>query len=671
MGLLQWIGLQPKQFRYTLITGTKEWVLPQAPIGWEESLIKWGRSDIYYGMIRTFTVPLQFVEDGAWILRTQFYTYGQRALTQIRIEELNPANWGYEIQYIGDIDYSTYNDGLNTVDCTIMEGGLSASIKAYENVKYEIDIDVPEAVDIVITPLRLREKAAFIILPDTDPTTQSFPGLTFQDQASEIQSTANSVQSVDFLSAPAPDFATSDHWFYRAAIDTDVIISGNIKGRIVTDPGSPNRNYRINLVNQDGTVLATFVEYTLAGFHDIPFDVDFSHTANLNATDRLFLYYATPTAVPDNSGFYIDQGQMNASYYTISPETPCKVLRPLYVFEQLIKKINGDVAYPCSSALLTAWASITMTSGDAIRQLDNPKIKITFKDFFQSINSVLNAGFAIQNGVATLEAKAYFFQKTLQAAKTSGLQDFSLEPAEAFMYSSIQVGYPDKSYNQVNGRNEVNSIQFWALPITRFQRELNLVSVVRADPYGIEDLRISMTGRDTTDNEADNDPFFIKINENTLKPDVSYTSISGNVEAGVTLYNWEITPKRNLLRHGDFLHSILDKYNGATINFTSALKNADLDVVANGSRVIEKANIFIDILDAPIFLPYIMTVQTKLPRNMMALVNGFPTGYITVPYRDYDYSGFIMDVSVDVSRNTPRELKLLLTPDILLRNLIH
>ena len=70
------MDIQPHDFRFTLYTEGKEWVLPQAPEGWEESTLQWARSSEYFGMIRTFSVPLKFVLDGAWLLRRVMYREG-------------------------------------------------------------------------------------------------------------------------------------------------------------------------------------------------------------------------------------------------------------------------------------------------------------------------------------------------------------------------------------------------------------------------------------------------------------------------------------------------------------------------------------------------------------------------------------------------------------------
>src|SRR3546814_705850 len=132
-----------------------------------------------------------------------------------------------------------------------------------------------------------------------------------------------------------------------------------------------------------------------------------------------------------------------------------------------------------------------------------------------------------------------------------------------------------------------------------------------------------------------------------------------------------ITPKRNLLRHVKFLRSMLDKLDKNVILFRSAKKNSDLKTTLNGVTVWEGGDIQIASLGDKMFLPYIATITAALPRNMQELINDFPTGYVEFEYRNNFYRGFVLEASADVSRNSPRTFKLLLTPDNNLSALIH
>lgn len=665
------LGLQPKQFRYSLVYLQKTYILPNAPIGWEENIIRWSRSEFYFGMIRSFSVPLKFVLDGAWILRTGFYTYGIRGNALLTIEELNLSDWSYEVIYTGDIDFSTFNDALTEVTVTAMEGGISANVKAYENVKYTIPLNVPEAVDIQLTGLKLLESGLFLFTPAI-----SYP-ITLNNQVlfdlqliqNETQSLTTNVQQVDWESLgvppPTPNLTANDGWFYRSNNTGTVNIKGFVTGQ----------NFMIYIRDETYAILET-----IGGSVDgSDFNITFDHDIPVTPGQRLFL---TGTTFTVGGGPQITDGEFTASYTTVAPDSMCKALRPKYLFEQLLVRMNQGVPVSVQSFLLDEWEQLCITSGIAIRELENPYIITSFRDFFISINSVLNAGFGIESGKAVLEKKAYWFKSTLQAADVGENKEFNLEVYEPYLASSVKIGYPDQQFSTIiNGRDEVNSTQVYSLPITRVQKELDLLSIYRADAYGIEDLRITRQDGETTNNNNDNDVFFVKIKadpENIsgdpyYRPERSegYLSLSG-VLAAETYYNWDISPHRNLLRHGDFLHSILDKFDGAFINFESALKNSSMNVVGlNGQRTIEDQNLSIGTLPDKIFLPYLITIITKLPKNAMNLVDNFPTGYIRSQFLDNNQDGFIIDFSVDVSKNRQRELKLLLTPYNQLENLIH
>jgi hypothetical protein len=665
---MSWLGdiftAQPKQFRYTLVTDSDTYVLPNAPIGWEENIIRWSRSEFYYGMIRSFSVPLQFVLDGAWILRTGFYTFGLRSYAQLQIEELNLSTWAYEVIYTGEIDFSTFSDKLTDVTVTAMEGGISAKIKAYENVKYTIPIDVADAIDIELTPLKLRENATFIF-----PEKQGgFTGTSLNRVLLPVDLIINEVQGLEFssksveyesLGVPLPDMTENPNWFFKALSDGNINISGNLIGG----------NLGIQIINQDGVILEVLSVDT--GDFDIAYDVDIPVVTG----DRLFFI-----GIEYLGAKFISEGEFLSTYLTETPATFCKALRPIYVFQQLLNKMNGNDPVSIQSFLLQEWEQLTITSGQAIRRQGNPVLILSFRDFFTSINAVLNVGFGIIQGKAVLEKKSFWFQSTLKAADVGENKEFNLELYEPYIYNSIKVGYPDPKFSTiVDNNDEVNSTQFWSDPIIRVQKELDLTSIIRADCYGIEDTRITPLGSPNTNN--DNDAFFIKIKADPesisgdpyYRPERSegYVSLSG-VLAAETFYNWDISPKRNLLRHGDFLRSMLYNYDQFFINFESALKNSKMSVVGlDGVRVTENVSISIGNLPDIIFIPYLITIVTKLPKNAMALVDNYPTGYIRSTFNDSTQYGFMIDVSVDVSKNRQRELKLLLTPFNQLGNLIR
>ena len=117
---------------------TAEEPLLTAPDGWDEQMVKWVRNKKYYGLFRSFTIPLKFVKDGAFKLRKDFYTYGLDAVATLTVNRLDPINDVYYVAYSGTFDFSTFKDNETYVEINLVDGGLAKIIKDNEAVEYEV-----------------------------------------------------------------------------------------------------------------------------------------------------------------------------------------------------------------------------------------------------------------------------------------------------------------------------------------------------------------------------------------------------------------------------------------------------------------------------------------------------------------------------------------------------
>lgn len=657
--------IQPDDFQYILTFEGKDYVLPNAPEGWEETLISWARSESYTGLVRTFTVPLKLLLDGAWLARQEFYKEGIEGKMTIKVNKLNRSTWKYENLFTGDLDFSNFDDKPEFVEINAMEAGIGSRIKAYEGVKYTLPLDVADAINIQLPGIKLLESAVLIPIPGAPyPTiTGRQVSIPLQIISNETKSTVASIQEVEYsdLGAPPPVLSASNKWFYQATVNGNIRLHGFFAGS--------------NMFLYFRNASAVSVHDVGGSLNGDDFNIPFDFTLSVVAGQKIFL---TGTCFSIGGAPLVFDGELNASYTTVSPPTMCKALRPKYVFQELVKKMNGGASHAIQSFLLDNWNRLAITSAEAIRQIPNPKLKTTFKEYFTSINAVTNAGLGIENSKVVLEDKSYFY-KNIQATNVGVVKDFSLSPYTPAFYSSIKVGYPDQNYDEVNGRQEVNSEQIYSTPITRVQRELDLMSVYRADPYGIEFLRINLEGKDSTDSDSDNDVFFIYIKSAPEtgqtyyrpEPASAFANVSGTT-AGETIYNLRISPKRNLFRHGNYLRAMLDKLGSYFINFESAKKNVELvSTDLGGLRIAENQNVSIATLGNPLFLPYLATIATDVPRNLQGFLDAFPSGYIGFTFEDKEYKGFIHEASINNAKGSEREFKLLLTPGNDLSTLIR
>ncbi|MCF0219316.1 MAG: hypothetical protein HUK14_05995 [Muribaculaceae bacterium] len=94
----------------------------------------------------------------------------------------------------------------------------------------------------------------------------------------------------------------------------------------------------------------------------------------------------------------------------------------------------------------------------------------------------------------------------------------------ASIYSTVEIGYDKKEYDNINGRDEFNFSNTYSTGCSVSTKKLSLISKYRADCYGIE-FAAQKRDADTTDSTSDNDVFFahVIVAGRDFKPDRTMT----------------------------------------------------------------------------------------------------------------------------------------------------
>lgn len=671
--------LQPNDLRFSLFIDGELYYLDQSPNDWEETEISYEKSTTYSGLVRSFSFPLEFVLRGAKLIRKKLYTNGIEGVAMFRAELLNRSKWEYELFYEGDLDLSTAHDVLNGLEVNIMEGGLSAKIKAYEGVKYEIPLDDPEVITIRLPGIDKTEKATLIPYRQggLGGTAGYFPAIEIITNSMRIGGTAQASSGVPLNGSPGEiPSGGSGAWFFSSRLNADLYGTFSMSGSYKQ---AGDGSYIIIIMNSEGVEKHRFFDTvddpdeSIFTINPLPFIFP------VVEGEVLYLRIFYSGSYDPSIVFNIDSSLLELNIDVVTQPSLCKALKPKVLMDRLIEKMNGIPVSSVSQLLGNEWDNLVVTCGDGIRELPEAKIKSSFTDFFTSINSVLCAGFALYNNVPTLESKDFFFDESDEINDLGEIVDFENDPADNYLYNSIKIGYPNKDYEQINGREEYNSEQIYSTPVTRVTKELNLLSVYRADQYGIESVRLERDelNENNTDKSADNDTFFIVINKEPgvdgiydIYGDENYLVVEGISNRNKS-YNLSISPKKNLLRHSKFLKSFLFGVNGE-ITFASATKNSDLVTEdLEGNVVDEGANVPISSLGTPYFLPFLASVNTDLPINIKDLIESNSNGVLRFTYLNKQFTGFIVAASIDLAKNSEREFKLLLSPSNNLLNLVH
>ena len=181
---------------------------------------------------------------------------------------------------------------------------------------------------------------------------------------------------------------------------------------------------------------------------------------------------------------------------------------------------------------------------------------------------------------------------------------------------------------------------------------LDLQSPYRGDDYGIELSRksdyASTAGEDT---RYDNEVFIIQgqrpsVSIYTAQGYDTFTDIEG-VYSPSTRLNLDISPKRNLLRHGNQL-SIPAFISNSDVQFMQSQFENNLSTTKSGDpAVAEREDISYSDLEEPLYYPELYNFTAKLTMEIILQLFSDPHGYVTFEYLGVKYSGFILEVSTE------------------------
>lgn len=658
--------------------------LQNSPQGWKETAIKFARNNNKPGMFRSFTIPLKFFRDGAKILKSIYYNFRIQAAINLVMLKKNINTDEYDSYYYGSPDLTTFNDNQYGVSVNVMERGLPELIKANENTTYEIPIDVPEAVTINWDGVELFSRPNILIPqsiePDIDGTGYRFT-MHLQEYVivGSVLSSSETIypsllfnDSTDYrdLNSLDPNIHLPEDWMFRAT--ENVSITGfNVK-------------IEFNIFNSNTSELFFYVynEVTLTS-RTIPLgsDTGFGPGAitvtnasfSLNANEKVWLifHWGPPVTGVRQAIIGISLNDpdahwdMNFSYNYRKDPTQVKALRGQYVFDQLIQKITTQ-KYTSSSSLLEQYSDYVMTCGDAIRGLPGAKIKTTLNEFQKSFNVFTAGEFGISTSgpqVAMFEDESFFWNNTY-------LEDFgevnnaSFSTYNELIFNTIEIGWPNQNYEDVNGRNEFNNTFEWGTPITRIAKKIDLTSIYRADSIGAEILRINLENKTTTDSDSDNDTFIINIESTPVAGAYNLNRPSGIIITGVlspdTVFNILLSPGRCLRKHSAKIRAVMLSLETEYLTFQSTPKNQELKTVEGSVTIDEDANIRISSLPIlPYYQPVVITVDCNVLPSLKDIIELNPYGKVPFIYSGKRYYGYILECGQEPALNAPQNFKLL------------
>jgi hypothetical protein len=655
--------------------------LQYSPSGWKALSISNKRNLTYFALDRSFTSAMDFVEDGGKIIKHVFYNYGFEKNIQFIVARqvlfIDATQYGYEYElfYQGEVDLSTFSHDGPKATVSIMEGGILKYIKAFQNAKYNIDIDVPEAVTIKMDGIKLSNDSNYSTIDDGQglaPAIPSFPGLQYSVLWLTVQFISNSganinadQRSTDILTESRSignynDSGHPDNWFYQANDAITVRIKFTVTMKQLN-----GKSLELYIKNSNGTrtSLHTITNPSILGGVFQQTDVvNVDVTMNLAAGEKLYLLsqlYRNPLDNVGASGYYYET-TITVSLASRYRSTYIKGLPPEYVFKKILEQMTSG-AFTGMSSMLANNSNFVITCGDAIRGLAGAKIKTSLAEFFQSINcNVDDIGMGAVAGVLRLELKTFFVDYTdpIFLGEVSRMKP---KVAGDYCFNTIKVGPQSQNYDAalgaVNGKLEFNNTFNYTTPVTRKTKDLDLSSPYRTDSLGIEFTRINLDGKTTTDNSSDNDVFIIHTEKVAItepgqgavyRLNRDLNPFATGVLDTSSVFNLYLSPGQCFKRNGRFIHSCFYQQEAQKLVFQTTDKNEDLTFTMPGGIVIKDAeDVEISRLLDPLFRPVSLEIEVPSPVDLFEILDRNPVKAFSWTFEGVLYMGIPVDASCE------------------------
>lgn len=644
--------------------------ISQNPDGWKQIQTRFGTSFKYWSMLRSFTVPLKFVNDGANIIRWfNRHKGGFEAELYVKIMRWNRDTGIHELEYRGRLDFKKYHDMPigGGVEIYSIEGGIYTLFNSNEAQPYEIPCNEtnPAAIKVLFDGMDFKETSKYQGIDSSSDNYQFVIPITFVSREGDSFGVVTGDQQlVEYNTDPEIIDAKTNYLFYSTRQVNGVVIKGTLIMDKVDNIVTTNQS--VYFITSLGTRYYIFQDLPM-GFGPARFEYPFIKTIDLAPNEQLFLVSTRINAL-GNARLLFKDTAFTLTYYTKVPESTCYGLRGIDLLKQLVSKMT-DGKYTAESVHLTNNNRVVLTSGTALRKLDNAVIITSFFDLFTSFDPDDDLGVRMVNNVLYLEPKKVLYADTSAIFDLGEVAEVEIVCAEEHLASSVKIGAPIQTYNNSsNGRLEFNSTWEWKLPVSTLSKEINFVTKYREDPYGIEALRAMIGDKENTDNVGDNAVFKVVISNdqdvdgNYLLSRPAYSSLLPLV-LPANVYNTELSPKRKLLGKGSYIRSMLYQLQGEKIKFSTGDKNKDLQTTLDGVTIRELENVTVGSMAAPYFIPYFIkfkTMTTYLFNYIMTNLNS--AGTVRLNCKGHDVHCLpVGDMSAMNSTQEPQEWRLLLS----------
>ena len=555
--------------------------LPKSCIrNWDEIKRTVKRSD-FGGIIRTFTSKFEFVGDAYDLLLNEWVEKYLLADARIAIYEINNRHT-YDIFIDSKLDFGTFDNSGYAISMNTVDNSVSTLINANKGTQYEYLVDeIKEKRQLYYDRLDMLSTVNWVVVgesaEDSSDVTLSFDGVGYKVIPIYITSSEIYTNNLFEFSDVAPGEVSVYSGFLKAKKDATLDLSINIDFLAYVAASDDTRI----ILFKNGVRLNDF-KWENDGINHTKINIETTLTLNGDDVLSLGIYSKKEkyTVLFTEKSISVKWKERSNNTIYIDVITPTKVLN------SLLKSINGGkegITGKIVSNYDSRLNNCVIVAAESIRGIPDAKLYTSYTKFVDWMEAVFGFVPVIEGNTVQFVHRNTLFDASVIKEFDVEHTDFTYSVDENLIYSSVRVGYDKQDYDSINGRDEFRFTAEFVTGIDITDNKLELISPYRSDAYGIEFLA-QKRGKNTTDNESDNDVFFVGAEDRLITPSgICYRLIRmgwdiDGVLSPDTMFNVMFNQRSMLAANSKYIGISADK-----LEFTSSDGNSD--VVINGTAL--------------------------------------------------------------------------------------
>lgn len=499
---------------------------------------QFGTNRRYNSLNRSVTDPLNFVLDGADILRSIDYTEnGFDSEAFVIIVRYNPDDGIYYKYYEGKIDFFKKKDMQEKgFTVNLLDNSPWGVISQMDDVVYQINCSStnPKAIKVIFDGVDFDSRYIYQpVATQMDLTASiaySYCYLPFAMIAQDGDSVGivAQTQSYQYTDVKPKDYVQQfpNNFIYRTQYPINVNFSGPY-------------SFILNSTNNVGYGLSFYLWKSTDNYDSI-FDLPADrllykvHNPGGIATNRRVSFNINQTfdlvsgewvmilCFVSNYGALFGQvcnpkltpeiNNIVASSKTRSQTTTAYCLRPLDLLQELVNRATNGL-FTIKSEFYTINNKKVLTCGDALRNAPLAFIYTSISEWFKSFHHQDYLAARTIDDQIWIEQNDVVYNQDNVILDIGEIMDLVLEQDIENIINSIRVGSRDQDYRHASGRFEFNNEAKFAIDLTSAKNELDLTTPYITGCYPIEFIRIDYQGGNSKDNFNDKSTFMVKITD--------------------------------------------------------------------------------------------------------------------------------------------------------------